>query len=306
MSLKYLYVWCLLPVGLLGCIAPTRPETGFRKINPGIDVQGHRGCRGLMPENTVPAFIKALELGVATLEMDVVITKDQQVLLSHDPFLSHQICYGPNGEKITEENEKSYNLYQMTYEEISQCDCGSKELVGFPEQRKMVVHKPLLSQVIDSVEYYLRTHALPPVYYNIETKTLPEGDNTFHPEPGPFVDLLVKVLKEKDVLDRSIIQSFDVRTLQYAKRVYPSIRLALLVANKDTPEENIEKLGFVPNIYSPYYLLVNEKLVSYAHQQKMQVIPWTVNKPAEIKRLISLGVDGIITDYPDRAMMVIQ
>jgi glycerophosphoryl diester phosphodiesterase len=94
--------------------------------------------------------------------------------------------------------------------------------------------------------------------------------------------------------------------LQYAKEAYPDIRLALLVANKDLPEENIEKLGFVPNIYSPYYLLVNEKLVNYAHQQKMLVIPWTVNKPIEIKRIMSLGVDGIITDYPDRAMAVIQ
>ena len=306
MFLKNYYVWFLFTMGLAGCITPTRPETGFRKINPGIDIQGHRGCRGLMPENTIPAFIKALEIGVTTLEMDVVITQDQQVLVSHDPFLSHKICYGPEGEEITEENEKSYNLYKMTYEEISQCDCGSKELVGFPEQRKMVVHKPLLSEVIDSVEYYLRTRALPPVYYNIETKTLPEGDNVFHPEPKPFVDLLVKVLKEKNVLDRTIIQSFDVRTLQYTKGALPNIRLALLVANKDLPEENIEKLGFVPNIYSPYYLLVNEKLVSYAHEKKMQVIPWTVNKPAEIKRIISLGVDGIITDYPDRAMVVIQ
>jgi glycerophosphoryl diester phosphodiesterase len=303
---KYLNVWCLLPMALLGCITPTRPETGFRKINPSIDVQGHRGCRGLLPENTIPAFIKALEIGVTTLEMDVVITQDQQVLVSHDPFLSHKLCFGPKGEEITEENEKSYNLFEMTYEEIRQCDCGSKEQLGFPEQRKLVVSKPLLTQVIDSVEYYLRTHALPPVYYNIETKTLPEGDNIFHPAPAPFVDLLVKVLKEKNILDRTIIQSFDIRTLQYAKEAYPDIRLALLVANKDLPEENIEKLGFVPNIYSPYYLLVNEKLVNYAHQQKMLVIPWTVNKPIEIKRIMSLGVDGIITDYPDRAMAVIQ
>ena len=303
---NYRLLLCLLPISFIGCITPTRPETGFRKINPDIDIQGHRGCRGLMPENTIPAFIKALEIGVTTLEMDVVITKDRQVLVSHEPYLSHKICYGPGGKEITEEDEKLYNLYEMTYEEISRCDCGSKELVGFPEQRKLVVSKPLLTQVIDSVEYYLRTHALPPVYYNIETKSLPDGDNILHPEPTPFVDLLVDVLKEKDILDRTIIQSFDVRTLQYAKEVYPDIRLSLLIVNKDLPEENIEKLGFVPDIYSPYYLLVNEKLVTYAHQQNIEVIPWTVNEPTEIKRILSLGVDGLITDYPDRAMAVIQ
>lgn len=290
----------------MGCITPTRPESGLRKINPDIDIQGHRGCRGLMPENTIPAFIEALEIGVTTLEMDVVITKDQKVLVSHDPFLSHKICYNPQGEEITEEEEKSYNLYEMTYEEIRACDCGSKEQVGFPEQQTMEVNKPLLTQVIDSVEYYLRTHALPPVHYNIETKSLPEGDNILHPEPATFVDLLVDVLEEKGVLNRTIIQSFDVRTLQYAKETYPDIRLALLVANKDRPEENIEKLGFAPDIYSPYYLLVNEKLISYARQQNMQVIPWTINEPTEIKRILSLGVDGIITDYPDRAMALIQ
>lgn len=297
---------CLLPVSFLGCIAPTRPEAGLRKINPNIDIQGHRGSRGLMPENTIPAFIKALEIGVTTLEMDVVITKDQQVLVSHDPFLSHKICTGPNGEEINEADEKDYNLYQMTYEEISRCNCGSKEQLGFPEQHHMAVSKPLLRQVIDSVEYYLRINNLPPVYYNIETKTLPDGDNILHPEPKVFVDLLVEVLDEKNILERAIIQSFDVRTLQYAKKTYPDIRLALLVANKDLPEENIEKLGFTPNIYSPYYLLVNQKLMKYAHQQKMQVIPWTVNKPEEIKRVLSLGVDGLITDYPDRAMAIIQ
>ncbi len=295
-----------LLIVLLGCATPTRPEIGLQKANLNVDIQGHRGCRGLMPENTIPAFLKALEIGVTTLEMDVVITRDQQVLVSHEPFLSHKICFGPDGEEITEEEEKGYNLYEMTYEEISRCDCGSKELMGFPNQKKMVVAKPLLTDVIDSVEFYLRKHALPPVHFNIETKSLPEGDNVFHPEPRAFVDLLMGVLEEKSIEERAIIQSFDMRTLQYAKEAYPDIKLALLIANKDQPRKNIEKLGFTPDIYSPYYLLVNEKLLTYADGQNMRVIPWTVNEPEEIKRILSMGVDGIITDYPDRALSIIQ
>ncbi|MBW8051369.1 MAG: glycerophosphodiester phosphodiesterase [Cytophagales bacterium] len=267
-----------------------------------VDIQGHRGCRGLMPENTITAMIKAVEIGVNTLEMDVVISNDKMVLLSHEPFLSHEICLTPDGQEILEKDERSYNLYQMNYEEIKLCDCGTKIHPRFPDQKKLAALKPLLAKVIDTVEQYLQVHSLPAVWYNIETKCSPDGDGVFHPEPKEFIALLLDVLKGKNILDRTIIQSFDVRTLKVIKIKSPKMKLALLVENIQSPAENIKKLGFIPDVYSPYYLLVNDELMKYAQKNKMKVIPWTVNDKESIRKLIDMGVDGIITDYPDRAI----
>ncbi len=301
--------WLFLLTTLLsGCSSRIRPEVDRQNLSLSydIDIQGHRGCRGLMPENTIPGFLKAVTLGVTTLEMDVVITKNSEVLVSHEPFLSNKICFGPDGEEITEKNEKDYNLFEMTYDEIRQCDCGSKSSVGFPDQEKIKVGKPLLVDVIDTVESYLQNNNLPPIQYNIEPKTNSETDGTFHPEPEKFVELLMAVLEEKELTQRVIIQSFDTRTLRYVHEKYPEVKLALLITNKELPETNIDNLGFIPAIYSPYYLLVNDNLINYAHENAMKVIPWTVNTPAEIRRILALGVDGIITDYPDRAVEVLN
>lgn len=270
-----------------------------------LDIEGHRGCRGLVPENTIPAFIKALQLGVTTLEMDVVISKDGKVLLSHEPFLSHEICLTADGKEITEENEKSYNLYTMTYDSIKQCDCGSKPHPRFPHQQKFKIHKPLLTEVIDSVEAYLKTHSLPYVQYNIETKTTVDGDSIFHPSPREFVEKLMTVVKEKNIQNRTIIQSFDIRTLQVLHQMDSSIVTALLVENGLGHNANIRALGFIPTIYSPDYKLVTPLLLQYAKKHNMKVIPWTINTKAEMQEIIEMGVDGIITDYPDSAMQIL-
>ena len=273
---------------------------------PPLDIQGHRGCRGLMPENTIPAFIHALTLGVTTLELDIVVSQDRQLVVSHEPFLSHIICTGPDGKKISAAQEKQFNLYQMSYDEIRRCDCGSLEHPHFPEQKKMVVHKPLLVDVIDSVERYIRDHNLPPVRYNIETKSSERGDGVFHPAPSEFVTLLLEVLREKNITDRTIIQSFDVRTLQEARRMAPTLRQALLVENSQGVQENIAKLGYAPEIYSPYFKLVDKSLREYTQRKNMLLIPWTVNQPKDIRKMIQLGVDGIISDYPDRVVEVVN
>jgi glycerophosphoryl diester phosphodiesterase len=271
-----------------------------------LDVQGHRGARGLMPENTIPAFIKALEIGASTLELDAVISRDKQVVVSHEPFLSHIICYSPEGLPITEEEEKDYNLYEMTYEEISQCDCGSRVHPRFAEQQKLAVGKPLLSEVIEAAETYVAEQDAASVYYNIETKSRPSGDNIFHPEPAGFVDLIMEVVREKGIEERVILQSFDIRTLQYAHEAYPGLKLALLIENVKSARANVSELGFVPDIYSPYYRLLNKKTMKYAREEGMKVIPWTVNKPRAIKKMIRMGVDGIISDYPDRVMDAVK
>lgn len=266
-----------------------------------FDIQGHRGCRGLLPENTIEAMKKAIDLGVTTLEMDVVISKDKQVLLSHEPFLSHEICLDKNKNEITESNEHSYNLYQMNYNEIKECDCGSKMHPRFKDQLKLKTYKPLLSEVIEFTEKYIeKNYPGRKIYYNIETKSDAKGDGIFHPEPKEFVDLLVSVLKSTTISDRVYIQSFDVRTLQYLHQKYPEFKTVLLVENKMSIKKNLEILGFKPNVYSPEFILLDEKKVKFLHKKGIKVIPWTVNKFEDMAKVIGYGVDGLISDYPNR------
>ena len=265
-----------------------------------FDTQGHRGCRGLMPENTLPAMLKAIDLGVTTLEMDAVITKDSQVVLSHEPFMSHEIATKPDGTFITPEEEKKYNIYQMTYAEVMQYDVGLKPHPRFPQQQKLKVVKPLLKEVIDNAEAYAKQKRRT-IFYNIETKSTPLGDNLFHPSPDRFVELLMQVLKEKGVVERVIIQSFDPRTLQYLHRRYPKVKTALLIEDFDkrSMPEQLQQLGFTPTIYSPHYSHVTEAVVQACHQKGMKVIPWTVNELELMVRLKKIGVDGLISDYPN-------
>lgn len=265
-----------------------------------FDLQGHRGARGLLPENSLPGFLKALDWDVMTLEMDVVISKDQQVVLSHEPFMAALICNDSTGKPIAPEREKQYNLYAMTLAEIQQFDCGCRGNARFPEQQPLSVYKPTLSEVIAVVEQYCREKQLTPPFYNIETKSTPAGDLVFHPEPAVFAELLYQVIWQTGIAERTFIQSFDVRTLQYLKRQYPTQKLVLLVENKEGLAANIEKLGFVPEVYSPHFSLVTPELVKTVHQKGMRLIPWTVNDVDEAAKLKAMGVDGLITDYPDR------
>jgi glycerophosphoryl diester phosphodiesterase len=267
----------------------------------GFDKQGHRGCRGLMPENTVPAMLHALDLGVTTLEMDVVITKDKKVILSHEPWFGQEITTKPDGSYIGPRQEKTFNIYWMTYEQTKTFDVGMKPHPRFPQQQKMKVTKPLLADVIDSVKQYMMTRKRPFPFYNIETKTHPGGDSVFHPKPEEFVDLLMAVIKEKGIEDFVIIQSFDFRTLQYLHEKYPAIKTAALVeaTDKRSMKDLIKELGFTPTVYSPAYQLVNAELVDKYHRKNIKVIPWTVNDKVKIEELKKMGVDGVITDSPD-------
>ena len=266
-----------------------------------FDKEGHRGCRGLMPENTIPAFKKAIELGVTTLEMDAVITKDKKVILSHEPFFNHEITTKPDGSFVNENEEKSFNIYEMTYRETADFDVGSKQHPRFSQQKKIKIHKPLLADVIDLAEAYTKELSKPPVQYNIETKCLPATDDLFHPQPEEFVELLMNVILEKKIESRVIIQSFDIRTLQYLHKKYPTIRTSLLFEppSDKSIQEQLNELGFVPTIYSPEYIIVTPELVQECKERNMQLIPWTVNDIETINKLKQMGVDGVISDYPN-------
>lgn len=278
-----------------------KPHSEGLGVSGALDKQGHRGCRGLMPENTIPAMIKAIDLGVNTLEMDIVFTADHVAILSHEPFFNHEITTKPDGKFIEENEEKNFNIYKMSFAETQTFDVGLKSNPRFVRQQKVAAHKPRLSGLIDSVENYISQKNLPKIYYNIETKTQPATDNIFHPVPAAFVDMLIKVIKEKNIEDRVIIQSFDIRTLQYLHKKYPLIKTALLteLTNRNSFRKQIKDLGFTPTIYSPEYTLVTSNLITSCHQKNIRIIPWTVNEKTKIDELKNMGVDGIITDYPN-------
>lgn len=280
---------------LAACMHPVQKSTTTY-----FDKQGHRGCRALMPENTIPAMLRAVDLGVNTLEMDVVITKDRQVILSHEPFFNHEVTTGPGGKFVSESEERSLNIYQMDYAQTLSYDVGMKPHPRFPHQQKMKVNKPLLLSVIDSVEHYCKEKRIPPVHYNIETKTLAATDNLYHPPPQAFVDLLMQVILSKKVESRVIIQSFDFRTLQYVHKKYPFMKTAMLIDENDHKSfnEQIGLLGFIPSIYSPHYSLVNKELIDACHEKGIKVLPWTVDDSKHMQTLKQLGVDGLISDDP--------
>ncbi len=285
------------------CTACSSSKMTTNKIPDSFDVQGHRGCRGLMPENTIPAMLKAIDLGVNTLEMDVVFTRDNVAVLSHEPFFNHEITTRPDGSFINEAEEKNFNIYKMTFEETQRYDVGLKPHPRFAGQQKVSATKPSLAMLIDTAERYTSEKNLPKLYYNIETKSTPATDNIFHPAPAPFVDMLMDVVVKKQVQDRVIIQSFDIRTLQYLHKKYPKIKTALLseADNKNSFRKQLKDLGFSPTIYSPNEALVNSNLISACHKKNIKIIPWTVNEKDKISSFKKMGTDGVITDYPDRA-----
>ncbi len=266
-----------------------------------FDKQGHRGCRGLMPENTIPAMINAVGFGVSTLEMDVCISKDKKVFLSHEPFLNHEITTKPDGGFIDEKDEKAFNTYKMNYADIINYDVGMKPHPRFPDQQKMKAVKPLLADMFTAVDEYMMMARRPPPFFNIEIKSLPETDKTYHPEPGEFVELVMKVINEKQMAGQVIIQSFDFRALQYVHKHYPKIKTALLIEadNKSSFRKQIKDLGFTPTIYSPEFTLVIADLIKDCHDMNMKIIPWTVNDKKKIDEFKKMGVDGVITDYPN-------
>lgn len=269
-----------------------------------IDIQGHRGARGLAPENSLPAFILATEMGVNTLELDLVVSKDSQLVVSHEPYFSPNFCFDSLGGIIPENS--IINIYRLTYDQIKLFDCGTKGNSRFPNQKLIPTYKPLLKEVIDSVESFVINNGLDQVNYNIELKTRKETDSIFHPSPQAFSDLLYAYLTSRGILDRVTVQSFDFRVLKYFHEKYPHVELALLIENRNHWKTNIDSLGFTPKIYSCYYQLLSQENVKEMQVAGMKIIPWTINEISDIEKLVNWEVDGIITDYPDRALKVIK
>lgn len=266
------------------------------------EVHGHRGCRGLLPENTVPAFLKAAELGCDWLEMDVVLTADGQVLVSHEPWMEHRICRTPAGDSIRVADERSYNIYRMPLKEVQAFDCGSTRHPGFPEQVPQPAHKPTLAEVVQAVE------AAHPgrIGYNIEIKSEPALYGTFQPEPLAFAKLVLQAIDTLGITARTIVQSFDPAVLEPVHAIDPDLRTSLLIDTTGGLAADLARLSYRPAFYSPDQQLVDSALVDALHERGIGLLVWTVNDTAAMERFIALGVDGIITDHPERLLRLLD
>ena len=274
-----------------------------------IEIQGHRGARGLLPENTIPAFRKAIDLGVETLELDVVISKDKQVVVSHDPFFDARISTKPNGQAV--KNNNDFNLYELSYSEIRLFDVGRRGNPNFLKQEKMACFKPTLAEVVRDAKRYARLKKKPSPKFNIELKSLEKEYNLSQPGPKDFCDLVLKTVKGKIKPENLCLQSFDFNVLKYLQEVktsaYP-FKISVLIEPEDENEivPNLDKLGFTPDIWSPYYKTLSKDRVIELHQKGIRVIPWTVNEPKDMEKMIQIGCDGLISDYPDAALKAIK
>ena len=291
-------------------------------LSKAFDIQGHRGARGLMPENTLPAFSRALSIGVTTLELDLAVTSDGIVVVTHNPRLHENITRHKSGEWLT---EKSDPIHILTYSQLRQFDVGrvkpgSRYAKKFPEQMPVdgsII--PTLGQVFELAKQAGNTQ----VRFNIETKIHP-GKPDLTLAPDQFVQAILKVVHRHGLEHRVTLQSFDWRTLQAIKKADPEITTAYLSVSQpwfdtlakgekgvspwlagfdiDEFQQSVPRLikAAGGDIWSPYHKEVSEENIALAHELGLKVKVWTVNENHRMRELIAMGVDGIITDYPDR------
>ena len=269
-----------------------------------VDVQAHRGGAGLMPENTIEAMKHALDMGVNTLELDLQVSKDGLVVVSHDPYFHHRYAIRPDGSYVEKDDPKEY-IYTMPYSEVAKYDVGSRESEVWPGKACIKTVKPLANDLIDFVENYTKENGLSPVRYNIEIKSKDAaGEGQNWPTYDRFVTECCKFLHSKQLDDRLVVQSFDVRALNYMHEKYPEFILSYLV-DADAPDFDtyMSYLKFTPQWLSPHHTITDEALVQKCREKGIKLVPWTVDKPEDIKRILDLGVEAIISNYPDRVLM---
>lgn len=290
-----------------------------------FDLEGHRGARGLAPENTLAAFRKAIEIGVTTIETDMAVTSDGAIVISHDPFLNPDIVRDVDGHWLAAKGPAIHalTLAQLRRYDIGRLNPASTYAKQFPEQRPSDGERfPELAQVLA-----LGKSSARPVRFNIETKITPtSGDDT--PDPAMFARLVVAAVRAAGMTERVTVESFDWRTLVEVKRLAPEIETSCItIKSKDmdtvsAPDDRaspwhaglslrdhggslaatVKAAGC--GVWSMFWRNLTPGDVAEAHALGLKVLPWTVNDPPEMRKLIELGVDGIITDYPDRLRTV--
>ena len=292
-----------------------------------FDLQGHRGARGLMPENTLEGFRHALEIGVTTLETDLTITEDGAVVLSHDRVLNTDLARGPDGAWLPAPGPaiNSLTLAGLRTYDVGRIKPGTKYAQQFPDQRPVDGARiPTLAEL-----FKLAQDLGKPVRFNIETKISPDHSSEA-PDPESFSHQVVRVIRDAGMSDRTTIQSFDWRTLVAVRRIAPEIATVCLTAQStlqdritggvrrpspwlaglDPADHGVSVPRLVKAagcaIWSPRYAELTAETLAQAHALGLKVVPWTINAPADMGRAIDMGVDGLITDYPDRARLVMK
>ena len=252
---------------------------------PPILVHGHRGARAVRPENTMPAFEYALKIGVDALELDLAVTKDDVLVVSHDPHMNPAICTPPAGWKGTNV------IREMTLDQLRLWDCGAKRHPQFPRQEPVPgTRVPALDEVF----------ALAPrgsFEFNVETKIFAKRPE-LTPSPEEFSRLLLEAIRKHKLEERVIVQSFDFRTLKAMKSLAPEIRLSALFEPYTTWDPIKATIELGAPIISPHFRLVNAEFVESAHKAGLQVVPWTANEESEWRKLADAKVDAIISDDP--------
>ncbi|MBR6858564.1 MAG: hypothetical protein IKM75_00955 [Bacteroidales bacterium] len=290
--------------------APKKPQAMAEEPRYVVGVEAHRGGMGLYPEETLAAMLNAVKLGVNTLEMDLCVSKDKQVMLSHDRYFHPRYSTRPDGTSVESGDPKTF-LYEMPYGEIVKWDVGMKYNPAWPEKICMPAVKPIAADVIAAVEAYTKETGHYPMHYDIEIKSDPSGEEGEEgvnwPEYHEFTDLCMQVLDAAGLGDRLMIQCFDERVLNYIHEKYPGHTLAYLVEDYETDfDQYMSLLDFTPEWLSAPHANVDADLVAKAHARGMKVNTWTVDDRDEMRRLIGLGVDAIISNYPDRLLEVVR
>ena len=309
----------LLVAGSLACLLLPPAVDAF-------DLQGHRGARGLAPENTLPAFATALSLGVTTLELDTAITKDGVVVIAHDLTLNPDITRTKDGSWLP---QRGPAIHALTFDELQQYDVGrlrpnSNYAKGFPDQK--AVDGTRIPKLVDLFAL-VRKSGNEQVRFDIETKISPLAPSET-PDPETFAKTLVAMIQQEGMAGRVTIQSFDWRTLQVVQKIAPEIPTVYITVQQSAMDTigvtksagspwtagiQYKDHGSVPKmikaaggtIWSAYFGDLTEFKVNEAHGLGLQVLAWTVNDPAQMKKMLDIGVDGIVSDRPDlvRAVM---
>lgn len=270
-----------------------------------FDLQAHRVGRGIAPENSLFAIPIALDIPeVTTLEIDLAITRDKQVILSHEPWMSSGYCDHPNDDRIMPYEDEKIIIYNMDYAQIKEFRCGGRRDRNFPDQRLKYATKALLDTFFVETKRVCaeKNRELP--HFNIEIKSDPEWDGFYTPKPAEFVSLTLEIIKKHGLEKQCTIQSFDPRSLEEVKKQAPQMRISLLGKEGANWNDDQKSLTFKPDIYSPYFTQISPSLVKELQDNQIQVIPYTVNDSLSMRRVIESGVNGLITDFPDKAAQI--
>ncbi|WP_435354436.1 glycerophosphodiester phosphodiesterase family protein [Emticicia sp. SJ17W-69] len=289
-------------------------QNQYRKptIDPGFYLVGHRGYSAAYPENTLASFIGAIDIGVDAIELDVCISKDNKVVVTHDPYLNSEFTNKPDGSPLLKSEESKYVIYQMLYEDIKKFDIGSRTTAYRATRKLSPQYMPLLSEVLSECENYIKAKGKPPIKYIIEIKSFRSMEGKWQPSVNKFCTLVNEVVRTVSS-DKIMINSFDNFILKEwktnrEKSIFQNVPLGYYVSDSTkTAELHFKTLGFTPELFCPWfnYSFINKDVKS-CHELDVKIMPWTVNPVSKMKELKSLGVDGFLTDLPNAYMLSIK